>query len=141
MSLIEPEYAPKYIDLYQFFHSEFFRFYFDPLISFVFCGQVPLVKMVDFRTRCQVDISFNNIKGVENSKIVRNYLKKYSPLRPLTIVLKYFLQQRQLNEPYLGGLGSYSLILMIVSLLQVLLLSLSLSLSLSLTKTVSCTEK
>jgi len=74
--------------------------------------------MSDSKTRCQVDISFNNLKGLENSKIVRSYLSQYAPLRSLTIVLKYFLQQRLLNEPYLGGLGSYALILMIVSFLQ-----------------------
>jgi non-canonical poly(A) RNA polymerase PAPD5/7 len=35
------------------------------------------------------------------------------------MVLKQFLLQRDLNEVYTGGIGSYSLILMIVSFLQV----------------------
>eukprot|EP01116_Phalansterium_solitarium_P019236 TRINITY_DN530_c0_g3_i1.p1 TRINITY_DN530_c0_g3~~TRINITY_DN530_c0_g3_i1.p1 ORF type:complete len:371 (+),score=134.36 TRINITY_DN530_c0_g3_i1:591-1703(+) len=39
-------------------------------------------------------------------------------VRPLALVLKYFLQQRGLHEPYLGGIGSYSCVLMIISFLQ-----------------------
>ena len=42
------------------------------------------------------------------------------PLLPhLVLVLKQFLLQRDLNEVFTGGISSYSLILMIVSFLQV----------------------
>lgn len=34
------------------------------------------------------------------------------------ILLKYVLKQKQLNEVYTGGIGSYSLFLMIISFLQ-----------------------
>ena len=35
------------------------------------------------------------------------------------MVLKYYLQQLGLNEPYTGGIGSYTLLIMIISYLQV----------------------
>lgn len=37
----------------------------------------------------------------------------------LVLVLKQFLLQRDLNEVFTGGIGSYSLFLMAVSFLQV----------------------
>jgi DNA polymerase sigma len=36
----------------------------------------------------------------------------------LTLVLKNFMYSRSLNDPYTGGLGSYSIVLMVVALLQ-----------------------
>ena len=43
-------------------------------------------------------------------------------LRPLVLLLKYFLHQRGLNEVFSGGIGSYALILMTAHFLQVYLL-------------------
>lgn len=40
------------------------------------------------------------------------------PLRPLCLVLKIFLQQRELNEVFTGGIGSYALLAMIMAHLQ-----------------------
>lgn len=36
-------------------------------------------------------------------------------LKPLALVIKMFLQQRELNEVYSGGIGSYALLTMIIS--------------------------
>lgn len=46
-------------------------------------------------------------------------LQKYPVLPYLVLVLKQFLLQRDLNEVFTGGIGSYSLFLMAVSFLQV----------------------
>ena len=35
-------------------------------------------------------------------------------LKPIALVLKVFLQQRELNEVYTGGIGSYALLTMII---------------------------
>eukprot|EP01126_Amoeba_proteus_P023116 TRINITY_DN2326_c0_g1_i6.p1 TRINITY_DN2326_c0_g1~~TRINITY_DN2326_c0_g1_i6.p1 ORF type:complete len:278 (-),score=55.03 TRINITY_DN2326_c0_g1_i6:121-954(-) len=79
---------------------------------------VPIVKFTDPITNCQVDVSFGHLNGCSNSLIVKQFLKEFSELRPLVLILKYFLQQRDLNEPYTGGLGSYALSLMVVCFLQ-----------------------
>ena len=39
-------------------------------------------------------------------------------LRPLVLIIKLFLQQRELNEVYSGGIGSYALIVMLIAFLQ-----------------------
>ena len=36
----------------------------------------------------------------------------YPDLKPIVLVLKKLLQNHNLNQPYLGGLNSYSLVLM-----------------------------
>ena len=41
-------------------------------------------------------------------------------IAPLALVIKQYLCQRALNEVYRGGIGSYALLLIIVSFLQVL---------------------
>ncbi|GAU28635.1 hypothetical protein TSUD_159160 [Trifolium subterraneum] len=43
---------------------------------------------------------------------------KWSQLRPLCLILKVFLQQRELNEVYSGGIGSYALLTMLMAMLR-----------------------
>jgi non-canonical poly(A) RNA polymerase PAPD5/7 len=54
---------------------------------------------------------------IEN--IILFLFQKYPVLPYLVLVLKQFLLQRDLNEVFTGGIGSYSLFLMAVSFLQV----------------------
>jgi predicted nucleotidyltransferase len=81
-------------------------------------ARVPLVKIVARFSNVQCDISFNRTNGPENVPVIRKYLTDYPALRPLLMVLKCFLQQRSLNEVFSGGLGSYSVLLLVVSHLQ-----------------------
>jgi len=46
-------------------------------------------------------------------------MQEFPVLPYLVLLLKQFLNQRDLNDVYTGGLGSYSLILLIVSFFQV----------------------
>uniref|UniRef100_A0A8C7HS66 Terminal nucleotidyltransferase 4A n=1 Tax=Oncorhynchus kisutch TaxID=8019 RepID=A0A8C7HS66_ONCKI len=80
---------------------------------------VPIIKLTDFRTEVKVDISFNVKNGVKAALLIKDYKKKYPVLPKLVLVLKQFLLQRDLNEVFTGGIGSYSLFLMAVSFLQV----------------------
>lgn len=45
-------------------------------------------------------------------------MKQFPCLAKLVVVLKQYLLQRQLNEVWTGGISSYSLILMVISFLQ-----------------------
>ncbi|XP_073703936.1 terminal nucleotidyltransferase 4A-like [Garra rufa] len=79
---------------------------------------VPIIKLTDRETDVKVDISFNVETGVKAARFIKDHLKKYSVLPYLIFVLKQFLLQRDLNEVFTGGIGSYSLILMVISFLQ-----------------------
>ncbi|KAG8437752.1 hypothetical protein GDO86_008454 [Hymenochirus boettgeri] len=79
---------------------------------------VPIIKLTDSFTEVKVDISFNVQNGVKAAQLIRDFVKKYPVLPYLVLVLKQFLLQRDLNEVFTGGIGSYSLFLMAVSFLQ-----------------------
>uniref|UniRef100_A0A8C9W8U5 Terminal nucleotidyltransferase 4B n=1 Tax=Scleropages formosus TaxID=113540 RepID=A0A8C9W8U5_SCLFO len=79
---------------------------------------VPIIKLTDSYTEVKVDISFNVQNGVKAAQLIKEFKKKYPVLPHLVLVLKQFLLQRDLNEVFTGGIGSYSLFLMAVSFLQ-----------------------
>ncbi|MFT7807025.1 non-canonical poly(A) RNA polymerase PAPD5-like isoform X1 [Arapaima gigas] len=79
---------------------------------------VPIIKLTDSYTEVKVDISFNVQNGVKAAQLIKEFKKKYPVLPYLVLVLKQFLLQRDLNEVFTGGIGSYSLFLMVVSFLQ-----------------------
>ena len=81
-------------------------------------ARIPLVKYVDAASGTAVDVSFDVESGLRTGKLVRSYIDAMPPLRPLVLVLKFFLSQRGLNETFTGGVGSYMLQLMVVSFLQ-----------------------
>ncbi|RNA38218.1 PAP-associated domain-containing [Brachionus plicatilis] len=81
-------------------------------------ASVPIIKVTELKTDLRIDISFNMTNGVKSAALIKEYLNEYPSLRCLAMVLKQFLLQRDLNEVWTGGIGSYSLILMIVSFLQ-----------------------
>eukprot|EP00796_Vickermania_ingenoplastis_P002238 gene2237-1399_t len=80
--------------------------------------KVPLVKFKHAGSLIDVDISIGALDGRENTRIVQELLVVFPEARPLIILIKYFLQQRDMNEPYHGGLGSYSTVLLVISFLQ-----------------------
>uniref|UniRef100_A0A3B4Z7D3 Terminal nucleotidyltransferase 4A n=1 Tax=Stegastes partitus TaxID=144197 RepID=A0A3B4Z7D3_9TELE len=79
---------------------------------------VPIIKLTDQETEVKVDISFNVETGVKAASFIKDYVKEYPVLPYLIFVLKQFLLQRDLNEVFTGGISSYSLILMVISFLQ-----------------------
>ncbi|XP_032391003.1 terminal nucleotidyltransferase 4A isoform X2 [Etheostoma spectabile] len=79
---------------------------------------VPIIKLTDQETEVKVDISFNVETGVRAASLIKDYVKMYPVLPYLIFVLKQFLLQRDLNEVFTGGISSYSLILMVISFLQ-----------------------
>lgn len=81
-------------------------------------ASVPIIKIFETKTELKVDISFNTINGVKSAELIKKFLVEFPCLRPLVMVLKQFLIQRDFNEVWTGGIGSYSLILMTVSFLQ-----------------------
>ncbi|RKO98122.1 hypothetical protein CXG81DRAFT_3239, partial [Caulochytrium protostelioides] len=84
-------------------------------------ARVPIIKFTDRLTGFHVDISFNRSNGMDAACIVRDFLKDPCigrGLYTLLVLLKQFLAQRQLNEVYSGGIGSYALTIMIANFLK-----------------------
>merc|ERR1740138_434250 len=66
-----------------------------------------------------VDISFEapNHGGLASSRYALEAMSRWPELAPLLLVLKELLCQRGLNEPFTGGLSSYSLLLLAMTAL------------------------
>ena len=87
-------------------------------IQLIAKARVPIVKFEEVESGHQFDISFDVANGPASAEIVRENMRRFPALRPLTTVLKAFLHQRGLNEVYSGGIGSYALLCMVMAHLQ-----------------------
>lgn len=81
-------------------------------------ARVPIIKFVETVSNIPFDISFDVANGPEAADFIKAAMGAIPPLRPLCLVLKIFLQQRELNEVYQGGIGSYALLVMLLTHLQ-----------------------
>lgn len=81
-------------------------------------ARVPIVKFVEKKSDVAFDISFDVDNGPKAAEFIKDAISKWPPLRPLCLILKVFLQQRELNEVYSGGIGSYALLTMLMAMLR-----------------------
>uniref|UniRef100_A0AAV1TXZ8 Poly(A) RNA polymerase mitochondrial-like central palm domain-containing protein n=1 Tax=Peronospora matthiolae TaxID=2874970 RepID=A0AAV1TXZ8_9STRA len=77
----------------------------------------------DAMLRIPFDITFDEPRGIHHNGIasvtlVQGLVRAFYGLRELTLVLKCFLVKCGLNDPAVGGLSSYGLLLMVVYVLQ-----------------------
>ncbi|KAF8163696.1 hypothetical protein B0H34DRAFT_652140 [Crassisporium funariophilum] len=96
-------------------------------VTIIAKAKVPIVKFVTTHGRFKVDISINQANGLVSGQIISGFLKDMIPtaqaseskaLRSLIMITKAFLSQRSMNEVYTGGLGSYGIVCLAVSFLQ-----------------------
>ncbi|OAA70702.1 PAP/25A-associated-like protein [Cordyceps fumosorosea ARSEF 2679] len=83
-------------------------------------ARIPLVKFVDKITGLRVDISFENLGGVDAIETFVKWKQLYPCMPILVTVIKHYLLMRGLNEPVNGGIGGFSVICLVVSMLQLL---------------------
>lgn len=82
-------------------------------------ARVPIIKFVEKRSGIAFDLSFDIDNGPKAADFIKDAVEKLPPLRPLCLILKVFLQQRELNEVYSGGIGSYTLLAMLIAHLKI----------------------
>ena len=58
---------------------------------------------------------FNQESSLLTSCYVMRQLSRYPHLRPMVLILKYMLSQRELNDTYHGGIGSFMITLLCLS--------------------------
>ncbi|CAO1945483.1 unnamed protein product [Urochloa humidicola] len=83
-------------------------------------ARVPIMKFVETKSGIAFDISFDINGGPQAADFIKDAVKKMPALRPLCMILKVFLHQRELNEVYSGGIGSYALLTMLITHLQLI---------------------
>ncbi|KAK6934257.1 polymerase, nucleotidyl transferase domain [Dillenia turbinata] len=61
-------------------------------------ARVPTVKFIEKKSEVSFDISFDMENGPKAAEFIKDVVSKFPPSRPLCLILKVFLQQRELNE-------------------------------------------
>lgn len=89
-------------------------------IEVISSARIPLVKYVDKLTGLKVDVSFENLGGVDAINTFLKWKTMYPAMPILVTVVKHFLLMRGLNEPVNGGIGGFSVICLVVSMLQLM---------------------
>ncbi|KAI0031477.1 hypothetical protein K488DRAFT_23732, partial [Vararia minispora EC-137] len=87
-------------------------------VTIIAKAKVPIVKFITTHGRFAVDISVNQVNGIAAGRMVQGFLCSMPALRPLVLVTKAFLAQRAMNEVFTGGLGSYAIVCLAISFLQ-----------------------
>ncbi|KAJ1822796.1 hypothetical protein LPJ56_000619 [Coemansia sp. RSA 2599] len=83
-------------------------------------ARVPIIKTRESITNFHIDVSVNAESGFNSARVQKSFCENVYPdaLRPLILIIKHFLAQRSMNEVYTGGMGSYAISLLAISLLQ-----------------------
>jgi len=96
-------------------------------------ARVPVIKITSHKERIPTDITFElknapafwssegllaHHEGLASCGLINSFKQKFPQIVPLALILKQLLCERNLNNVYTGGLSSYCLVLMIISLLQ-----------------------
>ena len=87
-------------------------------INVIRSAKVPLIKLVEKSTNLNFDLSFNKLDGVNQLKAVQKALDYFPEMKHMLMILKCFLKQRDLNETYTGGIGSFLLFCLILTYLR-----------------------
>jgi len=90
----------------------------DGSIEVIWHARVPIIKFIDRITGIHVDISFEQNNGVSALNTFEKWREEHPVLPVIVSLVKQFLVMRSLNEVYLGGIGGFSVICLVVSLLR-----------------------
>lgn len=83
-------------------------------------AKVPIIKYVDQRTGIKVDISFENNTGLIANDTFQYWKVQYPAMPVLVVLIKQLVAMRGLNEVFTGGIGGFSIICLVVSMLELL---------------------
>lgn len=81
-------------------------------------AKVPIINFIHRRTQIEVDVSLDGI-GPDTTGFVKQSARLYGDsFVHLSRVLKLLLQQRELDQPFNGGLGSFRIYVMVTYLME-----------------------
>ena len=73
----------------------------------IIIAKVPIIKCIYRKTNINVDISLFKENGATAVKLVDKIININPDMKPLILLIKYALRQRDLNEIYKGGVSSF----------------------------------
>lgn len=89
-------------------------------VELILHAKVPLLKYTDAATGLKVDVSFEKMDGHNAISTFLDWKRAYPAMPMLVAVVKQFLAMRGLNEPVNGGIGGFTIICLVVHLLDMM---------------------
>ena len=91
-------------------------------IKYIEKTQIPLIKIITtneyYNISLDISLELPEHHGAECVSYIKEKLKEFEVLSPITFALKTIFQKAKLNDPYTGGLSSYGIILLIINFLK-----------------------
>ena len=81
----------------------------------IWAAKVPIIKFTDRITNIDVDISFENLSGVQAQATFDQWKRDQPDMMFLVSLVKQFLAMRGLNEVHQGGIGGFTIICLIMT--------------------------
>ena len=73
---------------------------------FLISAKVPIIKCLDKNSGIKIDISINRKSNYITNSYVKSIINKYPCIQYLTLLIKFYLRQRKLNDTHKGGISS-----------------------------------
>jgi len=67
-------------------------------------AKIPIVKMWDPELRLHCDMNVNNIKALENTRMIKTYVQIDPRVRQLAMIVKHWTKQRVINDAGMSNL-------------------------------------
>lgn len=89
-------------------------------LTVIAMARVPIIKFVERTSGLRFDISFENDSGLAAQKTFTKWKRDYPAMPIIVSLIKQFLVMRGMSEVFQGGLGGYSVICLVVSVIRLL---------------------
>lgn len=88
--------------------------------EYIHTALVPVIKLAIQvgNDTLHIDITEGSQAACESVSIIKSIVIRHPNLRPLVLIIKELLANKQLNKPWTGGLNSYSIVLMTATFLE-----------------------
>lgn len=83
-------------------------------------AKVPIIKFTDAITGLKVDISFENTTGIVALRTFEKWKSEFPAMPIIVVLIKQLLAMRNLNEVHTGGIGGFTTICLVVSMMQMM---------------------
>ncbi|KAK5128519.1 hypothetical protein LTR85_003188 [Meristemomyces frigidus] len=83
-------------------------------------AKVPIIKFSDKASGIKVDISFENDSGLHANKTFQEWKAQFPAMPVVVVLIKQMLAMRGLNEVFSGGIGGFTIICLVVSMMQLM---------------------
>lgn len=81
-------------------------------------ARVPLIKWIDRMTGIKVDLSFENVSGIRAITTIAQWRAQFPAMPAIVKLIKQLLVMRGLTDVSVGGLGGFTIICLVVSMMQ-----------------------